>query len=267
MRVIQEQLHFWPLAWRRNHLSMRTYDHNSWRNYNQQKSYKIYDCTHTHIHTCTHIGTLAQHMQKESICFLLLVKKGCNPIQLSGSVAADAVAAIEAVGWGAVRAWQSNPHLEPCLCISPIFIRFNLVFGTVACFVSNAFKFLLLKFMSAKVIFLIVFPGESLRVFFCSVFCFYAGLGCRLSSGVDSNGKQASYRNWQLFFSLLVRLWHLCCRNFLPGVSLSLTLSLSDTLSLSLSHVFCNMCEAHHMQISVRVFEVEFVLSLGFCLI
>lgn len=207
---------------------MRTYDHNSWRNYNQQKSYKIYDCTHTH--TCTHMRTLVQHMQKESNCFLLLVKKGCNPIQLSGVEAADAVVAIDAVGWGAVRAWQSNPHLEPCLCISPIFIRFNLVFGTVACFVSTAFKFLLLKFMSAKVIFLIVFPGASLRVFFvlCSVFCFYAGLGCRLSSGVDSNGKQASYRNWQLFFSLLVHLWHLLlqklfARCFPLSHSLSLT--------------------------------------------
>lgn len=181
------------------------------------------------------------------------------------------MAAIDAVEWGAVRAWQGNPHLEPCLCISPIFIRFNLVFGTVACFVSNAFKFLLLKFMSAKVIFLIDFPGASLRVFcfvLCSVFRFYAGLGCRLSSGVDSNGKQASYRNWQLFFSLLVHLWHLLLSKlFARCFPLSLALSLSDTLSPSLFHVFCNMCEAHQMQISVKVFEVEFVLGLGFCLI
>lgn len=39
-------------------------------------------------------------MQKESNSFLLLVKKGCNPIQLSGVEAADAVVAIDAVGWG-----------------------------------------------------------------------------------------------------------------------------------------------------------------------
>lgn len=143
------------------------------------------------------------------------------------------MAAIDAVEWGAVRAWQGNPHLEPCLCISPIFIRFNLVFGTVACFVSNAFKFLLLKFMSAKVIFLIDFPGASLWVFcfvLCSVFRFYAGLGCRLSSGVDSNGKQASYRNWQLFFSLLVHLWHLLLSKlFARCFPLSLALSMTHS--------------------------------------
>lgn len=109
--------------------------------------------THTQSHSCT------QHMQKESNCFSGWIKKRVAT-QFNYTRMADAVAAV-AVGWG-----EGNPHLEPCLCISPIFIRFNLVFGTVACFVSNAFKFLLLKFMSTKVIFLIVFPGSSLWVFF-----------------------------------------------------------------------------------------------------
>lgn len=112
--------------------------------------------TTAHTHTVTLLHTT---YAKGKQLFLWLDKKRVAT-QFNYTRMADAVAAV-AVGWG-----EGNPHLEPCLCISPIFIRFNLVFGTVACFVSNAFKFLLLKFMSTKVIFLIVFPGSSLWVFF-----------------------------------------------------------------------------------------------------
>jgi len=78
---------------------------------------------------------------------------------------------------------QSDPHLEPCLCTSLIFISLNLVCCSSASVekgarmlvsVSTAFKFLLLKFMSAKVIFHIVFPAAQCHpsVFFCRVFRF-----------------------------------------------------------------------------------------------
>lgn len=186
-------------------------------------------------------------MQKESNCFSCWIKKGLRP----NSITRDGRKLWLRLLWGGA----GNPHLEPCLCISPIFIWFNLVFGTVACFVSNAFKFLLLKFMSTKVIFLIVFPGASLWVFFCFLFLCWL----RVLPGVDSNGKQA---NELLRATVIGNCFSLylfvcgtfCCRNFLLrscSPCLFVALCLPPT-------VFCNMCEAHQMQISVSVSEVEF---------
>jgi len=198
----------------------------------------------TFVHMQNHNSSGGKSGKKKGLCFLDQMRQANSIIGWCSSIQTQIQMQIQfQIQIQIPIPDQSDPHLEPCLCTSLIFISLNLVCCSSASVekgarmlvsVSTAFKFLLLKFMSAKVIFHIVFPAAQCHpsVFFCRVSRFlivsfsvfplfrvlfvdagghgyrggFFGFGFGFL-GADSANKEARKplaRNWQLFFYFCV---------------------------------------------------------------